>query len=179
MQYRWFLWPAYGGPDTLCHMKHEIRDHPRLARRVPALAPFRQQFSSTRRGARLARLLAVQQLVDWGWGRDSEYLDAAELVVGELVANAVTHGRVPGRGFLLTLSLVPAPESGASALRIKVADRRGERLPTPVPVPSACPDAESGRGLVLVDALALRWGTAPRFPSGKTVWAELPGPPTR
>ncbi|MGV9281663.1 ATP-binding protein [Streptomyces sp. NPDC003730] len=155
-------------------MKNDIRDQARLARRVPGPAPFRQQFSSTRRGARLARLLAVQQLVDWGWGRDSEYLDAAELVVGELAANAVTHGRVPGRDFLLTMALTSAPEDGSGALRIKVDDSRGERLPTPVPTP--CPDGEHGRGLVLVEALALRWGVAPRFPSGKTVWADLPGP---
>ncbi|MCX5037899.1 MULTISPECIES: ATP-binding protein [Streptomyces] len=158
-------------------MKNEIRDQPRLVRRVPGPAPFRQQFSSTRRGARLARLLAVQQLVDWGWGRGTEYLDAAELVVGELAANAATHGRAPGRDFLLTMTLTPAPEDGSGALRIKVADSRGERLPAPVP--SVCPDSVQGRGLVLVDALALRWGTAPRFPSGKTVWAELPGPPTK
>ncbi|MGW3522445.1 ATP-binding protein [Streptomyces olivaceus] len=140
-------------------------------------APFRQQFSPTRRGARLARLLAVEQLVDWGWERDAEYLDAAELVVGELTANAVTHGRVPGRDFLLTMTLVPAPEAGSDTLRIGVADGRGERLATPVTSP--CLDGEHGRGLVLVEALALWWGIEPRFPSGKTVWAELPGPPPR
>ncbi|PTM99119.1 ATP-binding protein [Streptomyces sp. VMFN-G11Ma] len=153
-------------------MKHEIRDQAHL----PAPTPFRQRFSSTRRGARLARLLAVQQLVDWGWDRDGEYLDAAELVVGELAANAVTHGRVPGRDFLLTMALLP-PEVGSGALRITVADSRGERLPAVVPAP--CLDGEHGRGLILVSALALRWGVVPRFPSGKTVWAELPGRPRR
>jgi hypothetical protein len=36
------------------------------------------------------------------------------------------------------------------------------------------PEAESGRGLHLVEALADRWGvTEERFPC-KTVWAELP-----
>ncbi|OSP45342.1 hypothetical protein B7767_00020 [Streptomyces sp. 13-12-16] len=156
-------------------MNYEIRNRSPLARRVPAPAPFRQQFSSTRRGARLARLLAAEQLVDWGWDRGGEYLNAAELVVGELAANAVTHGRVPGRDFLLTMALVLPPEGGSGTLRITVADSRGERLPMPVPAP--CPDGEHGRGLVLVGALALRWGVLPRFPAGKTVWAELPGPP--
>ncbi|MFD5493362.1 ATP-binding protein [Streptomyces sp. NPDC001812] len=137
--------------------------------------PFHQQFSSTRRGARLARLLATQQMADRGWGRDGEYLEAAELVVGELAANAVTHGRVPGRDFLLTMTLVRPPEGGSGILRIEVADSRGERLPAPVAMP--CPDGEHGRGLLLVSALAARWGVAPRFPSGKTVWAELPSPP--
>nr|WP_306297926.1 ATP-binding protein [Streptomyces sp. 13-12-16] len=113
--------------------------------------------------------------MDWGWDRGGEYLNAAELVVGELAANAVTHGRVPGRDFLLTMALVLPPEGGSGTLRITVADSRGERLPMPVPAP--CPDGEHGRGLVLVGALALRWGVLPRFPAGKTVWAELPGPP--
>jgi hypothetical protein len=113
--------------------------------------------------------------VNWGWDRDGEYLDAAELVVGELAANAVTHGRVPGRDFLLTMALLLPPQGDSGVLRITVADSRGERLPTAVPTP--CPDGEHGRGLILVSALALRWGVVPRFPSGKTVWAELPGRP--
>lgn len=174
MPYRWFLWSAYDRPDTLCHMKYEIRDIPCLPRRIALPAPFRQRFSSTRRGARLARLLAVQQLTDWGWPRGGEHLEAAELVVGELAANAVTHGRVPGRDFLLTLALTRSAEGGSGALRAEVADSRGERLPAPMPEPG--PDGEHGRGLVLVSALAIRWGVVPRSPSGKTVWAELPGP---
>ncbi|MFD3735651.1 ATP-binding protein [Streptomyces sp. NPDC058632] len=156
-------------------MKYEIRDHSCLPRRAPMPAPFRQQFSSTGRGARLARLLAAQQLADWGWARGGECLEAAELVVGELAANAVTHGRVPGRDFLLTMTLVRPPEDGSGTLRIEVADSRGERLPSSMPKP--CPDGERGHGLVLVSALAARWGVVPRSPSGKTVWAELQSPP--
>jgi hypothetical protein len=114
-------------------------------------------------------------LADWGWARGGEYLEAAALVVGELAANAVTHGHVPGRDFLLTMTLVRPPEGGSGILRIEVADSRGERLPFPTPEP--CPDGEHGRGLVLVSALATRWGVVPRWPSGKSVWAELPSPP--
>ncbi|MFC8100610.1 ATP-binding protein [Streptomyces sp. NPDC057363] len=137
----------------------------------PVPVPFCQQFSSTRRGARLARLLAAQQLADWGWARGSDPQEAAVLVVGELAANAVTHGRVPGRDFLLTMTLVPRPPDGHRVLRVEVADCRGERLPLVVREP--CPDEEQGRGLLLVSALACRWGVAPRSPSGKSVWAEL------
>jgi hypothetical protein len=55
-------------------------------------------------------------------------------------------------------------------LRIEVTDTRGDHLPhTELPAP----DAESGRGLVLVDALADRWGVAPGPRPRKTVWAEI------
>ncbi|RVU18017.1 ATP-binding protein [Streptomyces antnestii] len=85
-------------------------------------------------------------------------------IVAELAANAAAHGRVPGRDFRLALHGSP------DTLRIEVTDTRPERLPAPQH-PSA--EAESGRGLVLVDALAHRWGVADdRFPR-KTVWAEL------
>ncbi|MER6106600.1 ATP-binding protein [Streptomyces hirsutus] len=156
-------------------MKYEIRDQSRMSPRAPSPEPFRQRFSSTRRGARLARLLAAQQLAAWGWAKDSECLEAAELVVGELAANAATHGHLPGRDFLLTMTLIGCPEGRSGILRIEVADCRGERLPAPVAEPRSL--GEQGRGLLLVSALASGWGVAPRPPSGKTVWAELPGPP--
>ncbi|MGX1116852.1 hypothetical protein RKD37_002215 [Streptomyces ambofaciens] len=41
------------------------------------------------------------------------------------------------------------------------------------------PEAEHGRGLLLVDALADRWGVFDRVPVGKTVRAELDLPPRR
>jgi anti-sigma regulatory factor (Ser/Thr protein kinase) len=120
---------------------------------------FSVLLSATPRSARLARLLADAQLRDWGY--DS---DAARHVVAELAANAVTHGRVPGRDFRLEFYVVD------HTLRIEVTDTRGERLPELRP---SSPDTESGRGLLLVDALADRWGvTEARFPR-KTVWAEL------
>ncbi|MFF4802591.1 ATP-binding protein [Streptomyces sp. NPDC001351] len=120
---------------------------------------FSAQLSSTPRGARLARLLTTEQLRTWGLP-----LDPAEQIVAELAANASTHGRVPGRDFRLTLYVV------GDTLRIEVTDTRGEREPrTQLPAP----DAESGRGLVLVEALADRWGVAPGLPPRKTVWAEV------
>ncbi|MFF8398820.1 ATP-binding protein [Streptomyces sp. NPDC016172] len=120
---------------------------------------FSVQLSPTPRGARLARLLATEQLRSWGLP-----LDPAQQVVAELSANAATHGRVPGRDFRLLLYVV------AATLRIEVTDTRGDRLPSPQ---LPCPDTESGRGLLLVDALADRWGVTPGLPPRKTVWAEL------
>lgn len=93
----------------------------------------------------------------------------AEHIVAELAVNAATHGRVPGRDFRLTLYVV------ADTLRIEVTDTRGDRMPHPE-LPA--PEAESGRGLVLVDALADRWGVAPGPRPRKTVWAEIDLSPT-
>ncbi len=121
---------------------------------------FAMQLSSTPRGARLARLLAEVHLRRWGLPT----VTACQLVA-ELASNAATHGRVPGRDFRLALRVI------GDVLRIEVTDTRGERLPELRQ--SADPDSESGRGLLLVDALADRWGvTEDRFPR-KIVWAEL------
>lgn len=122
---------------------------------------FTVLLSATRRGARLARRLAVAQLVDWG-----RPYEAAEQIVAELAANAATHGRVPGRDFRLTLRL-----GAAGVVRVEVADSRGDRLPVRGRRLGA--DAVSGRGLVVVEALADRWGVELGPAPCKTVWAEI------
>ncbi|MFC7932310.1 ATP-binding protein [Streptomyces cinereoruber] len=143
-----------------------------VTREVPVtVRVFAQRFSSTPRGARLARRLAVLQLDRWGVPYDSETSETAALLVAELAANAVTHGRVPGRDCELTLSYTPG-----RVLRIDVSDTRGERRPAPAEQESL---DEGGRGLLLVGALASRWSVLDRVPVGKTVRAELdlsPGP---
>ncbi|MFJ3806493.1 ATP-binding protein [Streptomyces sp. NPDC090073] len=101
------------------------------------------------------------------WEMSPEVIERAEHIVAELAANAALHGRVQGRDFLLALTL----DKAAGTLRIAVSDTRGECRPEIHP--DQGPDDESGRGLLLVDALADRWGTEPRPPSGKTVWALL------
>ncbi|OCC10738.1 ATP-binding protein [Streptomyces sp. PTY087I2] len=120
---------------------------------------FAVQLSATRRGARLARLLATEQLRSWGLP-----LEDASLVIGELATNAALHGYVPGRDFRITLSVYD------DVLRIEVADTRGDRIPE-----KRDPDADSdgGRGLLLVEALSVRWGTEHGPFPRKTVWAEV------
>jgi anti-sigma regulatory factor (Ser/Thr protein kinase) len=129
---------------------------------------FTQLLSSTRRGARLARLLAAAQLRSWGV--PPGLTERAELVVAELAANAVLHGRVSGCCFRLTLAFDPP----AGRLRVDVTDARGGRDPRPA---SSAPDAEElrpgGRGLTLVAALADHWECVAYPASGKTVRAEL------
>ncbi|MEU4684042.1 ATP-binding protein [Streptomyces xinghaiensis] len=131
------------------------------------------RFSSTPRGARLARRLAGQWLDERGVPYGSEAHDAVTLVVAELCANAVRHGHVPGRDFRLGMALSPG------GVRVEVTDTRAEKLPVPVRrLGEGDTVAESGRGLLLVAALADRWGWVPRSDGpGKTVWAEcrLPG----
>jgi hypothetical protein len=88
--------------------------------RLPVTARvFTQRFSSTPRGARLARHLAVHRLDAWGVPYGSAVSDTAALLVAELAANAVTHGRVPGRDIEVLLRL------DAYTLRIEVSDSRG------------------------------------------------------
>ena len=141
-----------------------------------ATREFRMRFTSTPRGARLARRLAGVRLDEWGFPYDGDVSRTAALLVAELAVNAITHGHVPGRDFALRLTLTPAQAPGV--LRVEVSDTRTEAQPPDAPaVPGA--GSESGRGLLLVSALADRWGTSDRSPGpapGKTVWAELDFP---
>ncbi|MFJ8112624.1 ATP-binding protein [Streptomyces sp. NPDC096132] len=121
------------------------------------------RLSSTPRGARLARRLTQQQLVEWGHPYDGEASRTAQQIVAELAANAVTHGRVPGRDFELRLLLL-----AEDTLRVEVSDARGDRGLRIVREA----DSEGGRGLIVVTVLATAWGVTERN-VGKTVWAEM------
>ncbi|MFD3664375.1 ATP-binding protein [Streptomyces sp. NPDC058659] len=133
---------------------------------------FALRFTSTARGARLARRLVAVRLDEWGVPYGTGVHETVVLVAAELAANAVRHGHVPGRDFHLLLRVTDGPPTVA---RIEVTDTRAERVP---PRPGRLPDpgpelADGGRGLLLVDALADRWGWCPRLRApGKTVWAE-------
>ena len=144
-------------------------DSPYLASRIFAL-----RFTSTARGARLARRLVAVRLDEWGVPYGSGAHDTVVLVAAELAANAVRHGHVPGRDFHLLLRVTDAPRPIA---RIEVSDTRAERVPPrsgQLPGPGSGSElADGGRGLLLVDALADLWGWCPRPGApGKTVWAE-------
>ncbi|MFE9723826.1 ATP-binding protein [Streptomyces sp. NPDC005794] len=99
---------------------------------------FTMRFSSTPRGARLARRLAGERLDAWGIPYGSDAHDALTLAVAELSSNAVRHGHVSGRDFRLRLC------AEGTAIRIEVTDTRGDRLPSPAEtVPT---DHDGGRG---------------------------------
>ncbi|WP_188269088.1 MULTISPECIES: ATP-binding protein [unclassified Streptomyces] len=129
---------------------------------------FDMRFSSTPRGARLARRLVGVRLDEWGVPYGSGAHEAVVLVVSELATNAVRHGHVPGRDFHLLLRLSAGPRP---VVRVEVSDTRTERVPLVKPSDPELMDG--GRGLLLVGDVSERWGWYPRSGApGKTVWAE-------
>lgn len=135
----------------------------RKSPRSTVLGEFRQLFTPSRRGARLARRAVARRLRAWGIPEGSEAYDNAVLVAAELVTNAVMHGDVTGHSFLLKVVWTTC------TVRIEVADACETRRPKTRRAES---EAESGRGLLIVEAFADKWGVEDRD-LGKTVWAEL------
>jgi anti-sigma regulatory factor (Ser/Thr protein kinase) len=108
-----------------------------------------------------ARLHTRLVTVEWGLDRLS---DTAELLVSELVTNAVRiSAQLPARP-PIQLQL----RSDAVRLLTVVTDAS----PLPLIRKDAAPGEESGRGLMLVQELSDRWGWAPRR-DGKTCWFLL------
>ncbi|MFD7494634.1 ATP-binding protein [Streptomyces sp. NPDC059832] len=85
------------------------------------------------------------------------------LCVSELLTNVIVH---LGEGTPVTLRVAG---TCSGRVRVELSDPEPGAWPTPR---TAGPGDESGRGLSLVDALALRWGVD-QGPYGKTVWCEL------
>ncbi|MEU6181032.1 ATP-binding protein [Streptomyces coeruleorubidus] len=165
-------------PGSLSGTTQPTRPTTHLTTSTTPLDPtFAMRFTSTPRGARLARRLAAVRLDVWGIPYDTDAHDAIVLIVAELTANAVRHGHVPGRDFHLSLKVTARTRTA----RVEVTDTRAEHVP-PHPTALLAPDIDGtgGRGLLLVDRLATRWDWHHRPDGpGKTVWAEyaltLPG----
>ncbi|RKN44010.1 ATP-binding protein [Streptomyces hoynatensis] len=136
---------------------------------------FAARLRPTPRGARLARLLAVRELGRAGIAPATPLSCAVASITAELAANAVAHGRVPGRDFTFGLRL------SAGLVRIEVSDARPDRFPpaTAGLLRPPAPESAGGRGLLVVDALADRWGCTVADARVKTVWAEVRRLPPR
>ncbi|MFG2505138.1 ATP-binding protein [Streptomyces rubiginosohelvolus] len=133
---------------------------------------FNRKFVSEPRGARLARRVGLYKLRTWGIPHLGDASESAALIIGELTANAVTHGRVAGRTCELRLSHMPGDPETPGLLRIEVSDTRGEcRPPRPGEITAPADGSDSGRGLLIVEALADRWAVFDRSP-GTTVRVE-------
>ncbi|WKX12200.2 SpoIIE family protein phosphatase [Streptomyces sp. NL15-2K] len=102
-----------------------------------------------------ARRLARRALSRWGM---EELTDSVELLVSEVVTNAVRYASRP-----ITLRLLRT-----DVLRCEV----GDDVPQLPRLRQARATDEGGRGLYLVNRLARRWG-ATRLSTGKVVWFEL------
>ena len=130
------------------------------------------------------------------WGL-TEVADDLAIVVSELVTNAVVHARSPST---VTMSVT------ADAVELSVRDRAAREptlrparhdliadLDAAVHLPNSHDSADTdprheslvvgdagsivaGRGLLIIDALASRWGTT-KLTDGKAVWAKLTVPP--
>ena len=94
------------------------------------------------------------------WDQPDRIIEIAELVVSELVGNAVEHG---GGIAELALSFLD------DVIRVDVVDHNPD-LPV---VLSPEPIEDRHRGLLIVSALSTKWGTD-QIGTGKSVWAELP-----
>ncbi|MEW2618813.1 ATP-binding protein [Streptomyces sp. NPDC048106] len=131
---------------------------------------YSQTFPCEPETARRGRGLVRHALGAWHLDHLS---GTAELIISELVANAFRH--TPGRSIRLRVG-----RPGPVRVHIGVVDMAPARLPVLGPVDA---DGESGRGLVLIDALADRWGCTLlgshpfRGPWGKEIWAELEAAP--
>lgn len=136
-----------------------LRDS-RLVNVVNELPSQRDQFYGRDRGSvPAARRSTGWALKYWGlaeWERAEDVL----LCVSELATNALVHGVPPGPGFLLRVRY------DGYGVRVEVHDS-GDGVPR-----IADEADEGGRGLLLVAALADKWGVDERTP-GKLVWAEF------
>jgi DNA-binding NarL/FixJ family response regulator len=116
-----------------------------------------RRFEPDRTAPWLAREMVRSTLDD----TDEDLVVTAELLISELVTNAVEHAAAAPS---VTVDLSP------DRLRVEVADDD----PTIVRPRSPRPDQADGRGLGLVDRLADRWGQEPASDgTGKVVWFEL------
>ncbi|WP_307806612.1 ATP-binding protein [Streptomyces sp. FH025] len=109
------------------------------------------------------------------WQAPPDIIDTARLIVSELITNAIRHTRAdeevspysplsPVRTVTLTLWL----ERERLFILVHDNDRR------PPVVKAVGEDAESGRGVFLVEALSEKWGYYyPPESAGKVVWSEL------
>lgn len=105
-----------------------------------------------------------------GLGVSAQVIDEAEIVVAELVSNALRHARPLTDGTLRVRW-----KTKAGVVEVEVSDGGGPSTPRPAP-PALW--SSSGRGLRIVRSLAHEWGVAEEK-HGRTVWASLGGPSRR
>ncbi|MEU9981818.1 SpoIIE family protein phosphatase [Streptomyces sp. NPDC050856] len=157
------FWERWGAGDDVALLVLRRSPDPGTPR-APRIHQYIHQADP--QGLSEARAVVRRALRDWEMGT---FADDAELITGELLGNVLLHTE---GGAVLTLEVLPEP---TRRVRLSVQDRSSAwpRRRTPGEA------ATSGRGLLLLDALALRWGVEPRG-EGKAVWCEIgPSPSSR
>jgi two-component sensor histidine kinase len=128
-------------------------------RREAIVTPVEMRVGHTdTAGVQTARHLLQRHLIAWKMREDVVF--SCCVVLGELVTNALTHGRSDARIRVL---------QDGDIVRLEVAD--DDTRPPTIPAPD--PEALSGRGMLLVADFATSWGVDRDQAGGKTVWAEF------
>ena len=117
---------------------------------------YRADFAPHPESVKIARRWVASHLN----GRHPGVTDTAELLTSEVVTNAIVHGTGE-----VCVVLTRQPDS----LLIEVTDAGTLGTPT---IRDSGMNGESGRGLMLVDALATKWNTE-ELPNGRLVWFQL------
>ncbi|NEB35378.1 ATP-binding protein [Streptomyces sp. SID14515] len=120
-------------------------------------------YCRERRSIPVVRKFTRKALVEW---ECEARADDVLLCVTELATNALRHGVPPGRGFKVHIYL----ERVENMIRVELHDSGDGEVRPADGVPGA--DEEGGRGLLLVAAVADKWGVGERNP-GKVVWCEF------
>ncbi|WP_412739877.1 ATP-binding protein [Krasilnikovia sp. MM14-A1259] len=122
-----------------------------------------ERYAATPDATAASRRLVARACHQWDV---LDAIDDAQLVVSELTANAVEHGRG---------DVIVSVDLRDGNLTIAVRDEN----PAPPAPREADPDRhplrDRGRGLVIIERVSTGWGSLPRHPLGKTVWATLAG----
>ncbi|NEB82470.1 SpoIIE family protein phosphatase [Streptomyces sp. SID14478] len=139
-----------------------------LRRTTPSAGPTTaRRTAMTIAQAEPERIAAARQqlrelLHDWS---DEDQVDSAVLLISEMVTNVLVH---TDGDALMVAEVTRGTEGGPRRMRVEVADASDnlphKRRPGEL--------ASSGRGLVLMELLAQRWGVDPQG-EGKSIWFEL------
>ena len=131
-----------------------------VAAAEPVPLRVHERLEPTVHAPRAARELAAEACATWNLPRA---VVPAEIIASELVTNAVRHA-----GTVVDLRITRREQE----LRVSVQDRN----PQPARLQTPSESDDHGRGLLIVDSVAQRWGCEPVI-GGKVVWAAVPVTP--
>jgi anti-sigma regulatory factor (Ser/Thr protein kinase) len=130
----------------------------------PVQAPILSVLPGTPESVRAARRMVREVL-----GEEHPAAETVQLVLSELVTNAIVHSQSGAPGGTVTVALCPGP----SGVLVQVRDDGGPSEPRLTGVAEDPGNgAEQGYGLLLVDALADRWGSI-SSPDGRITWCRI------